>query len=222
MRVSLQNVRPQAKTGFTLFELMLVLGIIALIGAILVPTIDDVLERQKLRSAATALRVRWDEARLEAMRTGQAQVFTCTLESSSYAVKPLLLASDAVNTADGAAVMSGGGIAERGDAGMLTAPDASASEPEELDDEITFHACLVAGDARAMATAQQAQQDMAGVNDLSVATVAQQVIFYPDGSTSTAEVQVKNKRGDIRAVQVRGITGHTRILEVLNVPSESE
>jgi prepilin-type N-terminal cleavage/methylation domain-containing protein len=222
MRYFPMHIRHGIKSGFTLLELMLVLAIIALIGAILVPTIDDVLERQKLRSSATKLRVRWDEARLEAMRTGQAQVFTCTLESQSFSVKPLLLASDEVNTADGATVMSGGGLVERADAGMMTAPDASESAAEELDDEISFHACIVAGDARAMATAQQAQQNMAGVNDLSVTTVAQRVIFYPDGSTSTAEVQVKNKRGDIRAIQMRGITGHTRVVEVLNVPSESK
>ncbi len=101
--------------------------------------------------------------------------------------------------------------------GIVRAAEDVVGESETLDDEVLFHACLVAGDARAFSTAEQAQASIGSINDLAITNVAQRIIFYPDGSTSTAEVQIRNGRGDVRAVQIRGITGHTRVLDASNV-----
>lgn len=199
---------------------MLVLTIIVVIGAMAVPSLTETLQRQELRSAVSNLRVRLDEARIEALRTGQAQVFTCSLESSDYTVKPLVLQSDTMNAGAGATIVTGGAVVESDQNGILKASDGLAAEAETLDGEVIFHACLVSGDARAFSTAEQAQSLGGSVNELATNNIAQRIIFYPDGSTSTAEVQVRNKRGDVRAVQIRGITGHTRILDVSNVAWE--
>ncbi len=216
---SARGISSAKRAAFTLLELMLVLAIITVIAAITVPALGEIMERQKLRSATTRLRLRWDEARIEAMTTGQAQVFECTLETSNYTVKPLMLGSDSVNASPGAVVAVGGGLVERDANGIATAADTSFTEGEKLEEDMLFQACMVAGDARAYAVAQQAQQELSGLNNLTTNNIAQRVIFYPDGSTSTAEVQLKNSRGDVRAIQIRGITGHTRVLQVTNVAS---
>ncbi|GAB5402282.1 MAG: prepilin-type N-terminal cleavage/methylation domain-containing protein [Aureliella sp.] len=205
------------RSAFTLLEIMLVLTIIVVVGAIAVPAISETLQRQKLRSAVGNLRVRLDEARMEALRTGQAQVFSCELETSSFSVQPLMLQSDAMSAGPGATIVTGGAMVETDQNGIVRAAEDTVGESETLDDEIIFHSCMVAGDARAFSTATQAQASIGSVNDLAITNVAQRVIFYPDGSTSTAEVQIRNSRGDVRAVQIRGITGHTRVLDVSNV-----
>ncbi len=210
-----------ARGGFTLLELMLVLAILAAISAIAVPRIADMFERQKLRGAAGSLRLVWDSARITAMRTGQAQVFNCLPGSGSYTVKPLMLQSDATDVGQGATVMLSGGVAaETAANGMLTAADPSLAETEQLEDQITFVSCNVVGNMRAYVTAQESQ--MTGGADVNTQNVGQAVIFYPDGSTSTAEVRIQNERGDVRAVQIRGLTGHSRVVEISNVPSTTD
>lgn len=206
--------------GFTLLELMLVLAIIATIAAIISPRLSEVFERQKLKGAANELRLEWDRARLQAMRTGQAQVFECELSTNNYTVKPLVLQSDASDAGAGATVMTGGALAETTSQGFLTAADTSDEETQQLDEKISFVTCVVAADMRAYSLAQDSQTE--GLNDISTQTVGQKVVFYPDGSTSTAEVRIQNSRGDMRAVRMRGLTGHSQVVSISNVASNSE
>lgn len=203
---------------------MLVLAIMVIIGSMAAPALTEVFERQKVRGAANTLRVAWDEARLQAMRTGQAQVFRCEVEGTNYSITPLVLQSDAINASAGSTLITTSGQRVQtqdnglfGGSSLQAAPDQSAST-RQLEKGITFVSCQVAGDMRAYNIAQQSQSS--GGGDVTTMTVGQAVIFYPDGSTSTAEVRVRNERGDVQAVQVRGLTGHSRVVEVSFVPSE--
>ncbi|MCA9133025.1 MAG: prepilin-type N-terminal cleavage/methylation domain-containing protein [Planctomycetales bacterium] len=206
------------RPAFTLLELMLVLAIIGMIGAIMVPKLDQVFERQKLQGAANSIRLAWDTARLEAMRTGQSQVFNCQPGSGSYTIQPLVLTSDVATAAAGATVMlNGGNLVETQANGLWTAAQPEQSEGQQLDDNILFVSCNVAGEMRAYTVAQDAQ--VTGGGELNTQNAGQAVIFYPDGSTSTAEVRLQNTRGDVRGVQIRGLTGHCRVVDIGNVPS---
>ncbi|MFK7737436.1 MAG: Tfp pilus assembly protein FimT/FimU [Pirellulaceae bacterium] len=223
-----QNLNPnrlpisRRRSAFTLLELMLVLTILVLIGAIAAPRLTDVFERQKLNGSASNIRLSWDKARLEAMRTGQSQVFECVLGSGEFSIKPLLLGEDISNAAGGATVMTNvGTLVETQDNGFATAADPTEmTETETIEDGINFLNCQVASDLRAYAVAQQSQTT--GASQVTTQNLSQRVIFYPDGSTSTAEVQLQNSRGDVRAVRIRGLTGHSRIVALLNVASGAE
>lgn len=216
-RLAVRTVR----SGFTLLELTLVLTIIVLIAALTVPRLGEVFERQKLNGSANTLRLAFDRGRLEAMRTGQAQVFECVLGQGTYTIKPLVLQSDAVNAGAGATVMTGSGtLVETQASGFFTAPDTADPEGESLEEKITFLSCRVSNDLRAYTVAQDAQNS--GLGDVNTQTMAQQVFFYPDGSASTAEVQVTNERGDVRAIRIRGLTGHSRVVAIANVASNTD
>lgn len=218
VRLTSRRFRITSRTGFTLLELILVLAIMVLLGALAVPRLNDVFERQKLNGAASDLRLAWEEARLQALRTGQAQVFECIVGTNEYSLKPLVLQSDSANAGSGATVMTGAGtLVEAQDSGYYAAADLSAAETKKLEEAISFLSCQVASDLRAYTVAQEAQSS--GMGDVSTQSVSHQVIFYPDGSTSTAEVQIENTRGDVRAVRMRGLTGHSRIVALVNVAS---
>lgn len=200
--------------GFTLLELMLVLAIIAMIGAIAAPALGTAFERQKLRAAIETIKLQWEEARLEAMKTGQAQVFTCQLETNYYSIKPLVLQSDAMNAGAGATLMTAGGMVETANMGQGTvavAANPASRQDKQLEGDISFQSCAAVSDLRAFAVAQEAQMSTSG--EVTTQTVPSSVIFYPDGSTSTAEVRIKNPRGDLRILQIRGLTGHCRVIE---------
>ncbi len=211
--MSTVRARRKIHSAFTLLEAMLVLAIVAMIGTIAVPRMQGMYERSKLRGMANELRLIWDTARLDAMRTGQAQVFRCLPESGSYSVVPLVLPSDIGSAGAGATVMlSGGAVAETQAGGRLTAVDPTSQSTKQLEQGITFVSCQVVGSQRAYAIAQDAQAN--GISDIDPQTVGQAVIFYPDGSTSTAEVRIQNESGSMRAVQLRGLTGHSRVVDI--------
>ncbi len=210
-----------SRKAFTLLELLLVLAIIGALSAIMVPSLTGFLERQKLVNSVEDIRVRFDEARVEAMRTGQTQVFECVPGTGTFSFKPLVLQSDILNASEGATVMAAGGnMLEMQDYGMMGAADTSEGQTETLEEEVVFRQCLVASDARAYGLAQDSQLNMANPSGLATNNVGQKILFYPDGSTSTAELQIQSKKGEVQAVQIRGLTGHTRTLSVLSVASE--
>lgn len=209
------------RQAFTLLEIMLVLSIIAIIGAIAVPRLTHVYERQKLRGMANEMRLVWDSARLRALQTGQSQVFQCLPASGTYSVTALVLQSDSVNAGAGATVMlSGGNLAQTQASGFLTAAEPKLASAKELEDGVVFVSCQVVGSQRAYAISQDAQAS--GNTDVNSQTLNQSVIFYPDGSTSTAELRIQNERGDVRAIQLRGLTGHSRVVDISNVPEQAD
>lgn len=217
------NLRRTAiHSGFTLLELMLVLAIIAAIGAIAVPAFTGVFDRQRLQASAETIRLALDRARLLAMRSGQAQMFECIPGSGQFSVHPLSQQSDLTNAGEGATVMTQAGVmAETTAYGTLTAaaPTSLSGDVKELEEKVAFVSCIVATDSRSY---NVAQQSMTSSGQVSLSNVGQVIIFYPDGSTSNAEIRLQNSRGDVRAIRLRGLTGHIRVLTVTNVPSGSE
>lgn len=200
------------RIGFTLLELMLVMAILVIIGALGMPVLDRVLERQKLRAAAEELRLSWENARLAAMRTGQIQVFTCDIGGRGYSVEPMLLHDDINNVGDGATLLSGGVAVQTSTSNLgttVSAPSESQSRSGELDEAVVFVSCRVASDTRMFSMSSP------GVASIPVSnTGGQSVVFYPDGTTSTAEVLIQTKRGEVTGIQIRGLTGHSRLLGV--------
>jgi prepilin-type N-terminal cleavage/methylation domain-containing protein len=197
------------RSAFTLLELLLVLTILVVIGSMAIPAFDRMMERQRLRSAADEMRLAWDGAKITAMRTGQAQVFTCELGSNGYLIEPLVLHDDVNNIGEGATMLSGGVAVETSSStyGMTTTAANTTDLAKKLDESLQFVSCVVAGDLRAFSLAQSGET--ASVN---IENVNQSVIFYPDGTTSTAELRLQNERGDSVGVQIRGLTGHTKML----------
>jgi prepilin-type N-terminal cleavage/methylation domain-containing protein len=203
-----------SRTAFTLIEMILVLAILVAIGAIVAPSFNEAFIRQRLQSSADRLRSEWERARLTAMKTGQTQVFSCVLETGGYSVEPYMSDADLLNASAGATLTTtGGAVVGATTAGNLAAPAPTASEPKQLEEGITFISCAVSSDMRAM-TVAQAEGGMAAASALN-----QSVMFYPDGSTSTAEVILQDVKGKQRAVRMRGLTGSTQVLTPGEMPA---
>lgn len=194
------------RRAFTLIEMILVLAILVAIGAIVAPSFSDAFQRQRLLSSADRLRSIWERARLTAMKTGQTQLFTCTTGAGDFSVAPYMADADMVNSSAGASVVMGGTIAQTTTSGTMEAPPPEVAAPQMLEDGITFVSCAVSSDMRAMSVAQS----QGGTAALSA--MNQSVMFYPDGSTSTAEVVLQDEAGKQRALRMRGLTGTTEVI----------
>ena len=207
-----RGIERTSRAAFSLIEMVLVLAILVAIGAIVAPSFNDAFVRQRLQSSADRLRSQWDRARLTAMKTGQSQIFNCVIGSGDFSVEPYMMNADLVNASAGAIVTTTGGtVVEATASGAVTAPSTVTAEGAKLEEDIVFVSCAVSSDMRAATVAQEG-----GLT--AVSAMNQAVMFYPDGSTSTAEVIIQDPNGKQRAVRIRGLTGSTQVLTPGEIP----
>ncbi len=200
--------------AFTLLEVLLVLAILAAAMAIAVPTYDSMIVETRLQRSAELLELEMQRARVEALRTGQSQVFRFQVGGDSFTSEPWLDANDSINAGPGATVQSMSGqlvetSANPFDIGNAVEP---TSTEMKLEEGIIFASADTLSDSRSQMAQVEAGLDMqAGVSWSSP------ILFYADGSSTTAEIIIKDDRGRRRAIQVRGLTGQARVIEL---PSE--
>jgi len=70
-------VRKQ-RQGYTLFEILVVVAVIALTGAIAIPTLNSMMGDNPVKAAADQVKSRWAEARAKAMEQGKPYRFSVT------------------------------------------------------------------------------------------------------------------------------------------------
>lgn len=207
--------KPPLRSAFSLLELLLVLAILVTLAAVVAPSLTGMLAERKLQRGADEIRIAWQRARLEAMKTGQAQVFRCMLGSREYSLQPWLGMDDMANAGPGATLMVGGGMAETSNVGgatVLQAVDAASQKAKTLEEGLSFATGNAEMDSRSMQTlGAMAAAGMGGTGGTSWSSP---ILFYPDGSTSTAEIFVTDERGQLRSVRIRGLTGAADVAEV--------
>ena len=74
------------KSGFTVFELLITMGIIAILAAIAVPNYFAWLPKQRLKNAASDLRANMQHARLVAVKENESCAISFNVMNDSYTV----------------------------------------------------------------------------------------------------------------------------------------
>jgi Tfp pilus assembly protein FimT len=74
------------RRGATLLELMLVMAVIVMVIGLTWPMLERPFAYEKLRNAADIVRSEWTTARVEAMRSGEYQIFRFQPQSGVYEV----------------------------------------------------------------------------------------------------------------------------------------
>lgn len=201
------------------------LAVMVAVSAIAVPGIFGALSNRQVARGGNGLRIAMVQARLEAMRTGRTQMMQVELGGSRFKVEPYFDPSDITEAGDmtgrGTAAATGG-IAVPA---LPTAtppsdsPEAGARSPLSVAvDEEMLPDLVIFSDAQIQATARSSTIDSAaGAASGGAASGewSQPIIFYPDGTTSTAAVTVGRESVGRVVVRLRGLTGETRVSEVL-------
>jgi len=188
------------RLGFTLMELMLVLGVIVALGAMAAPSLSRTWERQRLKAAAEQLRSVCSRAHVAAMRTGQIQVLRFELGGSQYMVTPWSAGDESINGSAKTSLAYGD---------FQQAPVAEPLKEQHLPDDITFLDATAEFDTRSQLILEQ---------EMSMPTAgpqwSQPILFYPDGSSSQAEMTVVDKRQTAIPVTLKRLTGMSTIGEM--------
>lgn len=200
------------RRGFTLLELMLVLALIVMIGALSLPAMRGPFENYKLKKAGDQVRVQWSKARILAMKSGQIQMFRFVLGEGSFSVAPYMTDQDYLETDlehagtaqfgtnATAPQLGSGGQMPIGSAG--SAPGMQTDQNRQLPDGVVFAGGFVKSDTRSLEMSANNQ------GALTMETGGSEpILFYPDGTTSDAEVSLSNAGAMYVRVTLRGLTG---------------
>ncbi len=203
--------RRTARRGMTLLELILVLALLVMIGALAMPAFRVPFEYHRLRQAGEVVRVEWNKARIRAMQTGQTLMFRYAAQQNAYQVTPYYSEQDWLE-ADAAhsPTLGGGGVNMQ--AGAVQAADDALAESRELPEGVVFVDSEVEIDLRSYEIQQQVQG-----NQLAGALEATPILFYPDGTTSDARVVLTNQYQQLFiVVKLRSLTGIATVSDFLS------
>lgn len=214
------------RSGFTLFELILVLIILVTLAAIAFPTLEAMVSSRRLQQSAERLQNELLEARVEAMKTGQAQVFRATINGNTYTIEPWLSGNEGSDASAGATVMSASGVVEteRTSTGQVALSSISSDgDAKQLDNDVQFMGIETLVDARNALEIQKSGESvpMAGVGTASTGGISSPLLVYPDGSSTTAQIILADTRGRRMAIQLRGVTGRSSIVRLASVDASS-
>ena len=142
----------------TLLELMLVLALLVMIGAMAMPAFRVPFEYHRLRQGGELVRVEWNKARIKAMKTGQIQMFRYAAESNTYQVMPYFSQQDWLE-ADAAHSTGLGMAGANQQLAMATqAADQASTVARQLPEGVVF----VQGEVETDMRSYEIQQQIAG------------------------------------------------------------
>ena len=169
--------------GYTLLEMLLVLAIMVLLGAIVLPAISQPLGKSELRDAAKQVRTQLARARLEAIESGHVYQFRFQPGRRTFEV----------------AVKSSFGVDDESD------PQRSDNDQPlrgELPSGVCFH------DQQAAKRPEDSGVDFEGTGS---ANWSEPILFYPNGRTTSARIWLASGRDYYLDVMLRGVTGSATV-----------
>jgi prepilin-type N-terminal cleavage/methylation domain-containing protein len=201
--------------GVTLMELLLVLALLVIAGSIAIPAITGAFSSVRLRRAGDAVIARWAEARAQAIETGAPYQFRFTPETGKYRLEPWAPAA-----AEAAAVVGSSRVAESRTA---TASDEAKAETaathKSLDQSPTIEtvlpeSILFQGGQSAAYDKLSGERRVDSLQSLGD-TWSTPILFFPDGTTTSATVVLQNDLKQYLRLTLRGLTGVGRVSDVL-------
>jgi len=182
------------RRAFTLVEMLLTLCILAVLATLCWPAVNRMLDAQRLASGAQQVRNRWYQARVKAIDSGVTYVFQYALGGADYRVQPLA----AESSADADAL----------DADSDAPPSTAASATRSLPEGVAFTCAELAGGNPLSAATSSQSEPVAPVQ------WSEPILFYCDGTSTSAKVMLVNRRGRTIEVALRGLTSVATIGEV--------
>ncbi|MBA61037.1 MAG: hypothetical protein CMJ76_01610 [Planctomycetaceae bacterium] len=222
--------KPQRR-GFTLFEIMVVLVVVVVLGSIAYPTIAGMTGVESLLRSGDQVRIHLARSRNQAMRSGQTLSMRYELQGNRYIIEPWSTGEEFIEigaTPDSQQLVNVLGIAS---ADALNESEFRTVKkllgyPHRLQDGIQFVGSIVEFDARSAILGDPQLNDLTtaagqtSMTDSIQGLWSDPILFYPDGSTSQTEIRLGSSDGKgFIMVRLRGLTG---IAYVTNVASAEE
>jgi prepilin-type N-terminal cleavage/methylation domain-containing protein len=187
---------PTARAGFTLFELLLVLTVLAVLVGISWPSLNRYIAEQRLRQDVGLVRDQLARVRVKAIDTGLVYQFRYEPGGRAFVVLPYDLPDEYQHTGSGT--------------GTSTSPRVYPTVTGRLDASCRFFVDQSpATVGTPVATERLSDEWLAMVAEgpqLAQLTWSPPVLFYPDGTADDCVLQVADDEQRLMSVTVRGLT----------------
>ncbi len=188
-------------------ELMLVLAVIVVVTAMTAPALYRPLQNYKLKKGADHVRAIMGKAQLRAIKSGQVQAMLFLPGSGDLLVQTHTTDQDIIE------------FSPQSVAGMqpatTIAPMATLSPlAEKLPEGVTFVVSQTTGDLRDQLTQQSSLQG-AAMDSTMLASAGIPLMFYPDGTSTTARLILTNGLDAFVVLDLRGLTGVAQVSDLL-------
>jgi prepilin-type N-terminal cleavage/methylation domain-containing protein len=203
------SIRP-VRAGFTLMEILLALALLAILGAVAWPYIGNAYSGVRLRSAAQQIQSEWGKARVKAISTGLPHVFRFNTQAGDYSVVPWQEENAAIEASMPIPVSNTTTAPSVPDT-ITTYSGAATTTGPKLPEGMLFVDIQRTSDTRSVTADSQ-------LNAAGVSATAPPVVFYPDGTSTDAVLTITNGKGRNITINLRGLTGITRIGEITAGP----
>jgi len=186
------------RTGMTLLEILLALGVVAILATLAWPSVMRLHGEQKLLDSAEKVRALVATARVHAIESGLAYQFRYEIGGNHFLVVPFEKEFEGVDSRTKQA-----GTAE----GLGRFSKAGGNLPEG----VKFPKLNNSTSASTTGAGQQLTSDalsgLPGADRLSGLSWSGPIVFQPDGSSTDTEFSVVDLRSQRITLRVRGITG---------------
>jgi prepilin-type N-terminal cleavage/methylation domain-containing protein len=205
--------RHRSRRGLTLIEVMLVLAIMVVIASFTFPAISGVLVNQRLKKGADVVRTQWSKSRVMAMSSGHVVLFRYEIGGNHFRLDEYIDVTSFENeTYDGSmpeSTSTDGGDAwtPYSESGSKNAVYASGKALPSLPEGVLFRECQIENDSRSTTAAVTS-------DDPSGASWSAPIYFYPDGTSSSARLQIYNDRQRAIEITLRGLTGVAKVSDI--------
>jgi Tfp pilus assembly protein FimT len=199
-------------------ELLLVLALLVIAGSLAIPAITGAFGGVRLRRAGDAVITRWAEARAQAIETGQVYQFRFTPKTAKYRLEPWTVANLEDNMAANGSVVRSSQRRTADSVESATSDAATPATEKTLAESPTLEAALpesitFAGGQTVVDDPVRRERRVDALEKPD--DWSSPILFFPDGSASTATVVLQNGVNQYVRLTIRGLTGATRASNVL-------
>lgn len=191
-RAARHTLGRRRSAGLALVELLIVLALLAAVAAMAWPLLKRPFAGYRLRAATDTVRAQWIRTRVEAMRTGYTYAFRYVPGGDRFRIERHGEHEDA--------------MAGKTDSGAASDDRGRHIEEQSLPEGVAF---AVPGDANVPMDNARAEAS------LTEADWSDPILFHPDGTTSNAELSLRNDHGSTMNVCLHGLTGAVTVSEDL-------
>ncbi len=197
-----------ARSGFSLIELLIVIGILTIVAALILPAVRGPLERSRLRSSAVDVQKAWGSARTLAIREGMAMEFRCETGGRHWKIERVGT-TVRVRSDDGAGATGSGLRADDDLSGGLL-------EDGLPSDRLMREGWLPEGVAFDDLSLQYSRPAERAVSEFGVESEqtgadfgsrwSEPLKFLPEGRSEDARLRIRGADGFVVNVRIRGLT----------------
>ena len=210
-----------SRGAFTLLELLLTLAVLAAIAAVTIPQLSGIIGDSRLTRSAEQLRVEMTRLRVRAMREGRTFILEAAPGTGELRIRPFMTVADATESMSPSLAPSA--LLSGAKQDIAAVPIVEPVEPKriELPEGVVIADVQVASAIRGAMIEQQLAGGPMGGGPMGsgppggspIGGGGRPILFYPDGSSSTAVVTLRHEKMGAIRVRLRGITADATIFE---------